>query len=43
VLHGPDEPQDFSRPLQLLAQSVRFTDPHTGQDRLFESQLQLSL
>ncbi len=43
VLNGPDAPEDFSHPLQLLAQSVRFQDPHTGQDRLFESQLQLTL
>lgn len=43
VLHGPDAPQDFSQPLQLLAQSVRFTDPCTGQARVFESQLQLTL
>ena len=43
VLRGPDAPEDFSRPLQLLAHSVRFTDPHTGQDRVFESQLQLNL
>jgi len=43
VLRGPDEPEDFSQPLQLLAQSVRFTDPHTGQVRAFESGLRLSL
>jgi len=43
VLRGPDAPEDFSHPLQLLAQSVRFTDPHTGQARVFESQLQLTL
>ena len=30
VLRGPDAPEDFSQPLQLLAQSVRFTDPITG-------------
>jgi tRNA pseudouridine32 synthase/23S rRNA pseudouridine746 synthase len=41
VLRGPDAPEDFSRPLQLLAQSVYFTDPHTGQTRVFASQLQL--
>ncbi len=40
---GPDEAEDFSQPLQLLAQSVRFTDPHTGQSRLFVSQRHLSL
>ena len=43
VLRGPDAPEDFSQPLQLLAQSVQFTDPHTGQARVFESQLQLRL
>jgi tRNA pseudouridine32 synthase/23S rRNA pseudouridine746 synthase len=43
VLRGPDEADDFSQPLQLLAHSVQFTDPHTGQVRVFESQLQLSL
>jgi tRNA pseudouridine32 synthase/23S rRNA pseudouridine746 synthase len=43
VLRGPDAPEDFSQPLQLLAQSVQFTDPHTGQARVFESQLQLTL
>jgi len=41
VLRGPDAQENFSNPLQLLAHSVRFTDPHTGQDRVFESQLQL--
>jgi tRNA pseudouridine32 synthase/23S rRNA pseudouridine746 synthase len=43
VLRGPDAPEDFSQPMQLLAQSVRFTDPHTGQARVFESQQQLRL
>lgn len=43
VLRGPDEAEDFSQPLQLLAQSVRFTDPHTGQVRAFESGLRLTL
>jgi tRNA pseudouridine32 synthase/23S rRNA pseudouridine746 synthase len=43
VLRGPDAPEDFSQPLQLLAQSVRFNDPHTGQARVFESQWQLLL
>ena len=32
-----DEAPDFSRPLQLLARSLRFTDPITGQQRCFES------
>ncbi|WP_416548384.1 pseudouridine synthase [Limnohabitans sp. DCL3] len=43
VLRGPDAPDDFSQPLQLLAQSIAFTDPHTGQARVFESQQQLTL
>lgn len=43
VLHGPDAPENFNQPLQLLAQSIAFTDPHTGQARVFESQLQLRL
>ena len=41
--HGPDEAEDFSQPLQLLAQSVQFTDPHTLQTRVFVSQRRLSL
>lgn len=32
---APDVPPDFSRPLQLLAQSLAFTDPVTGQARAF--------
>lgn len=44
VVHGPAHAQDdFSRPLQLLARSVTFTDPVTGQLRHFESQRQLTL
>lgn len=31
------EPGDFSRPLQLLAESIAFTDPVTGADRRFET------
>lgn len=34
----PDDPQ---RPLQLLARALRFTDPVTGQTRVFESRRQL--
>lgn len=33
---------DFSRPLQLLARSIEFTDPLTGQRRRFESRRSLS-
>ena len=43
VLRGPDETEDFKRPLQLLAQAVAFTDPLTGEHRCFESRLQLSM
>lgn len=32
----PHEPPDFSRPLQLLARSLSFDDPVTGQRRAFE-------
>ena len=38
-----DQPVDVSRPLQLLAQSLRFTDPVTGQQRAFTSPRQLDL
>ena len=34
----PEGPDDFTRPLQLLARSVEFTDPLTGQPRRFESE-----
>ncbi len=43
VLRGPQEAEDFTQPLQLLAHSVQFTDPHTGQARAFQSQLELQL
>ena len=43
VLRGPDDPEDFLTPLQLLAQAVAFTDPVTGEARRFVSQLTLSL
>ena len=36
VLH-PFEPADFSGPLQLLARSVSFQDPLTGERKCFES------
>lgn len=35
-------PGDFSRPLQLLARVLEFTDPVTGEPRRFESGLRLS-
>jgi tRNA pseudouridine32 synthase/23S rRNA pseudouridine746 synthase len=37
VLHGPDDEEDFSAPLRLLAKGIAFTDPVTGQDRDFQS------
>jgi tRNA pseudouridine32 synthase/23S rRNA pseudouridine746 synthase len=33
----PDNQDDFSRPLQLLAKRIAFTDPVTGMARDFES------
>ncbi|WP_230409632.1 pseudouridine synthase [Undibacterium fentianense] len=36
--HGSD---DFEKPLKLLAKSIAFTDPITGESRHFESQLTL--
>ncbi len=39
VASTPDD--DYDRPLQLLAKSIAFTDPVTGQPRRFESKLQL--
>ncbi|WP_026180897.1 pseudouridine synthase [Demetria terragena] len=36
-------PGDFTRPMQLLAESVRFTDPLTGAAREFRSRRRLSL
>lgn len=37
-----DPPEgDFSRPLQLLARELRFTDPVTGQAHVFRSRRQL--
>lgn len=36
-------PDDFSRPLQLLARAIAFTDPLTQQPRRFVSQQQLAL
>ena len=37
VLRGPDDAEDFGSPLQLLARSIAFTDPITGQPRQFTS------
>ena len=37
VLHGPDEAEDFSEPLRLLAKGIAFTDPITREVRSFQS------
>lgn len=37
----PEGSQDFQKPLQLLAQSIAFTDPVSGQPRRFESRFAL--
>jgi len=37
VRRGPDEAEDFAEPLRLLARSIAFTDPVTGQARSFHS------
>jgi tRNA pseudouridine32 synthase/23S rRNA pseudouridine746 synthase len=36
-----DVPDDFARPLKLLAQGLRFIDPVTGEERVFQSELTL--
>ena len=41
VRRGPDEPEDYRLPLQLLARAIAFTDPITGEPRRFESRLAL--
>lgn len=33
----PEVPDDFSRPLQLLARELRFTDPLSGDERVFRT------
>ncbi|WP_334134540.1 pseudouridine synthase [Tepidimonas sp.] len=37
VRRGPDDPEDYAQPLQLLAQAIAFDDPITGQRRSFQS------
>jgi len=37
----PEGPDDYARPLQLLARSLEFTDPVTGELRRFESERRL--
>lgn len=41
VLAPRDAPDDYARPLALLARRLEFTDPISGEDRLFESQRSL--
>ena len=41
VLRGPDEREDFSQHLQLLAQKIAFTDPISGEKREFISKQKL--
>ncbi|MET9660785.1 pseudouridine synthase [Streptomyces sp. NPDC006510] len=42
VVEPEEAPDGFSRPLQLLARVLEFTDPVTGEPRRFESGLRLS-
>jgi tRNA pseudouridine32 synthase/23S rRNA pseudouridine746 synthase len=50
ILHDPLYPvveaegavEDFSRPLQLLARRLEFTDPVSGEPRRFASGLRLA-
>lgn len=41
TLRAPDETAPYARPLQLLAQGLRFTDPLSGATRHFQSQQKL--
>ncbi|MFE7466241.1 RluA family pseudouridine synthase [Streptomyces sp. NPDC057499] len=43
VVEAEGAADDFSRPLQLLARVLEFTDPVTGEPRRFESGLRLSV
>ncbi len=40
---APDAPPDYSQPLQLLARSLAFVDPLSGEPRCFTSQRRLQL
>ncbi|SEL76802.1 tRNA pseudouridine32 synthase / 23S rRNA pseudouridine746 synthase [Roseateles sp. YR242] len=42
VLQAAEDTPDFSHPLQLLARTLRFDDPVTGQARRFSTRLQLA-
>jgi tRNA pseudouridine32 synthase/23S rRNA pseudouridine746 synthase len=41
VRHSRDAADDYTQPLQLLAQRLQFTDPLSGQPRQFQSQRRL--
>lgn len=41
VTGAPDDPDDYSIPLKLLAKGLGFSDPVTGEQRQFESRLTL--
>ncbi|WP_339486450.1 pseudouridine synthase [Pseudomonas sp. EL_65y_Pfl2_R95] len=41
VLEAPGAPDDYSKPLKLLAQALGFIDPVSGRERRFQSQLSL--
>ena len=43
LLRGPDEADDFSQRLQLLAQRIAFKDPVTGEERDWQSRLSLKI
>ena len=43
LLRGPDEADDFSQRLQLLAQRIAFTDPVTGEERDWQSRRSLQI
>ncbi len=43
VMRGPNEEDDHTQALQLLAKRVSFTDPITGQARVFESLQRLQI
>ena len=43
LLRGPDETDDFSQRLQLLAQRMAFTDPVTGEERDWQSRRSLQI
>ena len=43
LLRGPDEADDFSQRLQLLAKRIAFTDPVTGEERDWQSRRSLQI